>query len=109
MIPKTQPVRSRRLREAARGQSCTVRLPGVCNGNPDTVVLAHAPAGGRGIARKADDSHAAFACDACHSVLDGRAKSDIDREEILECWLRGIAETHAIWRDMHLITIKGAS
>lgn len=29
-----------KLRESARGQDCLVRLPGVCNRNPETVVLA---------------------------------------------------------------------
>ncbi|HFR8650170.1 TPA: nuclease domain-containing protein [Escherichia coli] len=29
------------LRKAARGRECQVRIPGVCNGNPDTSVLAH--------------------------------------------------------------------
>ena len=109
MIPKHQPLRSRKLREAARGQQCTVRLPSVCSGDPDTVVLAHAPAGHRGMSTKTDDSHAAFACDACHAVLDGRVKARVSREEQLECWLRGINETHAIWRDMGLISIKGAA
>ena len=29
------------LRKEARGRECQVRLPGICNGNPETVVLAH--------------------------------------------------------------------
>ncbi|HBS0984508.1 DUF1364 family protein, partial [Klebsiella pneumoniae] len=29
------------LRKAARGRECTVRIPGYCNGNPETSVLAH--------------------------------------------------------------------
>ncbi|MFT8068426.1 nuclease domain-containing protein, partial [Salmonella enterica subsp. enterica serovar Enteritidis] len=29
------------LRNAARGLMCTVRIPGHCNHNPDTSVLAH--------------------------------------------------------------------
>lgn len=29
------------LRKAARGRECQVRIPGVCNGNPETTVLAH--------------------------------------------------------------------
>ncbi len=31
------------LRKAARGRECQVRIPGVCNGNPETTVLAHIP------------------------------------------------------------------
>ncbi|WP_170709125.1 nuclease domain-containing protein, partial [Escherichia coli] len=29
------------LRKAARSRACTVRIPGVCNHNPETSVLAH--------------------------------------------------------------------
>ena len=29
------------LRKAARSRECQVRIPGVCNGNPETSVLAH--------------------------------------------------------------------
>lgn len=29
------------LRKAARGQMCTVRIPGYCNHDPETSVLAH--------------------------------------------------------------------
>jgi hypothetical protein len=29
------------LTKQARGRACTVRIPGVCNFNPDTSVLAH--------------------------------------------------------------------
>ncbi|MFO5541033.1 nuclease domain-containing protein, partial [Klebsiella pneumoniae] len=29
------------LRKEARGRECTVRIPGHCNGNPETSVLAH--------------------------------------------------------------------
>ena len=29
------------LRKAARGRECQVRIPGVCNGNSETSVLAH--------------------------------------------------------------------
>ncbi|ECK2143415.1 DUF1364 domain-containing protein, partial [Salmonella enterica subsp. enterica serovar Enteritidis] len=29
------------LRKAARGRECQVRIPGYCNHNPETTVLAH--------------------------------------------------------------------
>ncbi|HGN0358339.1 TPA: nuclease domain-containing protein, partial [Proteus mirabilis] len=29
------------LRKEARGRECQIRIPGVCNGNSETVVLAH--------------------------------------------------------------------
>ncbi|MGV3346389.1 nuclease domain-containing protein, partial [Enterobacteriaceae bacterium LUAb1] len=29
------------LRKEAKGRECQVRIPGICNGNSETVVLAH--------------------------------------------------------------------
>lgn len=33
--------RSVNLRKTARGRECQLRVPGVCNFNPETTVLAH--------------------------------------------------------------------
>ncbi len=62
------------LRKAARGQMCTVRIPGYCNHNPETSVLAHYRlAGTCGTATKPHDMQAAIACSSCHDLIDGRA------------------------------------
>jgi len=55
---------------SARGQDCTVRLPGRCNFNPETVVFAHLPGGGMGA--KSLPIHGAYCCSSCHDVVDGR-------------------------------------
>lgn len=108
MYGKAVPVRSQALRDSAEGEACTVRLPGVCNFDPATSVLAHLPFGGRGTALKASDLHSAVACSACHDVIDGRVRSELSREEIYECCLRGNAETQELWVGKGLLTIKGA-
>ena len=54
--------------ESARGQTCQVRIPGVCNWNPETTVLAHL--NGAGFGTKQFDIHGAFACSDCHAWLD---------------------------------------
>ena len=59
-----------KLRESARGQDCLVRLPGVCNRNPETVVLAHLGGGGMGLKKR--DVHGAFCCSSCHDEVDRR-------------------------------------
>lgn len=63
-----------RITESARGQECQVRIIGVCNGNSETVVWAHANglASGRGIGLKANDLSGAYACQACHDYYDRR-------------------------------------
>lgn len=60
------------LREAARGQPCTLRLP-CCNHDPETTVLAHLRMfGAAGIGEKPDDWCGVFACSACHDAIDRR-------------------------------------
>jgi hypothetical protein len=59
------------LRKLARGQDCQIRAPG-CNFDPETTVLAHLPGGGMGAKRH--DLHGAWACSACHDLVDGRRK-----------------------------------
>lgn len=69
---------SKKWRDAARNQPCTLRLP-CCNNNPETTVLAHR--GGAGMAMKADDHDAVDACYECHKALDGVwSKSGVDME-----------------------------
>lgn len=67
------PVRSKKIRDAAKGEHCTLAIPGTCNGNPETVVACHLPPRGEtGMSRKGDDHFVAFGCDACHADMDGR-------------------------------------
>lgn len=64
------------LRKLARGKPCMVRAPGVCNGNPETTVLAHVRiAGISGMGYKAPDWFGAWSCSACHDYVDGRVPS----------------------------------
>lgn len=52
-----------------------VRIPGVCNFNPETTVLAHYRlAGYCGGSMKPDDDMGAWACSACHDVIDARVR-----------------------------------
>ena len=62
------------IRDSARGEECTVRIVGACNSRPDTVVWSHVPSlvGDRGMGMKALDVCGAYACAACHDVVDGR-------------------------------------
>lgn len=49
------------LRKAAKGQMCQIRIPGYCNHNPETSVLAHYRlAGTCGTATKPHDMQAAI-------------------------------------------------
>lgn len=62
------------LRETARGQECTFRVPNVCNSNKETTVWAHSNKGrhGKGVGLKSHDPFGAFACSACHDWYDNK-------------------------------------
>ena len=64
----------KKITDSARGESCTVRLPGICNYDNNTVIFAHINGVryGHGIGIKTQLG--AYACSSCHDVLDGRTK-----------------------------------
>lgn len=81
------------LRKLARGKPCQVRLPGICNGNPDTTVLAHyRMAGTCGGSMKPDDEQGAWACSACHDECDRRTRK-LERDYVELCFLQGVMRT----------------
>ena len=85
------------LRKAARGRECQVRIPGVCNGNPETSVLAHIQLTGLcGTGTKPPDLIATIACSACHDEIDRRTHF-VDAGYAKECALEGMARTQVIW------------
>lgn len=108
VLKKTIPIKSKHVRDAARDQPCTLRIVNVCSGRWDTTVLAHLPDESHGMARKSDDLSACFACDACHSVIDGRAKWPATEAEFKDWYLRRAqVRTWRVLLDLGVITIKG--
>lgn len=105
MILKNKPVRSKKLRDSARGQECTVRVPGVCNYDPDTTVLAHVNGGGMGT--KHSDMAGAVSCSACHQWLDYGYLKNSDTYTRDSYHLAGVIETQQRWIDDGLISVKG--
>ena len=85
------------LRKEAKGRGCMVRLPGICNFNSETVVLAHIRlAGVSGMGMKSPDLIGAWACSACHDELDGRThKSGLSHDELRLAHFEGMARTIA--------------
>ncbi|EIV9529801.1 TPA: DUF1364 domain-containing protein [Klebsiella aerogenes] len=92
------------LRKSARGRECQVRIPGVCNGNPETSVLAHYRlAGTCGTGCKPDDQQGAITCNCCHDAIDGRTKTEYTRDELRLMHAEGVLRTQQIWRDEGLV------
>lgn len=93
-----------KLRKAARGRECMVRLPGVCNHNPETTVLAHVRlAGVSGMGMKADDLLGAWACSSCHDAIDRRGHLDLERDYVRLAHLEGMVRTIAVLRKEGLV------
>jgi len=87
-----------RLRTSARGKMCTLQIHPYCNNNSETTVLCHLPSNS-GLALKSPDYWAVYGCSSCHDVIDGRRKTDLSKEEILKCQMRGLKKT---WEQMML-------
>lgn len=89
------------LRREARGRECQVRLPHVCNGNSETVVLAHfRMIGLSGMGIKPDDIFGAWCCSACHDVVDKRRfVKDLDPTFIRLAHALGVFRTQQILKD----------
>lgn len=61
------------LRRSAKGEACTLRIPGVCKNDTSAVVLCHVRTPGTGMATKPLDMHGLYGCAECHQILDQRA------------------------------------
>lgn len=93
----SKPMKSRHkttpIRKSARMEACTIRLPGVCNNDPATVVWCHenSYAAGKGMGLKAKDEHGAYGCCACHAVYDGQAQrpAGLTKEDVDVYFARG--------------------
>lgn len=82
-----------------------VRLPGICNHNPETTVLAHLPGAGVGI--KHPDLWGAFCCSACHDAIDGRVKTDAFTPSTLRLLhLEAVIRTQEWWIEHGYITVR---
>lgn len=94
-----------KITQSARGEGCSVRIPGVCLRTSETVIWAHAngSAAGKGIGMKSSDILGAYACQACHDVYDRRAPLPIGHfREAVEVYFW---EGHA--RSLLLLMKKG--
>lgn len=92
-------MKSNKLRQSAKGQDCLVRIPNVCNHNPETVILAHTGSNS-GMGMKSSDLEAAYCCSSCHDVADFRVRTnEFTRTEIRLMLKEGAERTRKMWVD----------
>ena len=86
MSQKTKRINSKKARDSARGEACTLGIPATCNCNSETTVLCHLQdeSGTGKMGGKNDDVGCAiYACSSCHDLLDGRIKEEYTG---ILCW-----------------------
>jgi hypothetical protein len=96
-------MRKHKLRDEAKDRPCQGRIPGVCNGNTQTTVLAHPNNKSLfrvGMGQKPPDEFGAHLCSDCHDLVDGRTKSDVySADEILIMFYEAKFRTMLILKD----------
>jgi hypothetical protein len=93
-LQKNIQVKSKKIRDSARGEECLIRIPSVCNRNPETTVFCHLPELAMG--GKSSDLFGAYGCSSCHDCVDGRVTIGIDLLEIIIYFYEGIFRTQQI-------------
>lgn len=101
------------VRKSAAGEGCTMQVAGVCNGQAETVVLAHFRwLGDCGAGIKPSDLQAAYACSECNRWTDSptpaetadRLQYEADRNFYA---LRAMIRTLLRMVAKGIITVKG--
>lgn len=96
-------VRSSKITLSANGQDCTLRLPGICNFNPETTVFAHIGTI-RGMGIKCSDIMGVYGCSSCHDEIDRKTRI-MELESLAPEKLRALEETLALLFSQNLISV----
>lgn len=95
-----------KIRASARMADCQIRIPGICNHNPETTVYCHLRMAGDGANLK-HDNRGAYGCSACHDEVDNRTwKSEFSRQEIDIMFMEGIFRTGDILVRIELMVLR---
>jgi ferredoxin len=97
--------RNPKLLRAARGQSCMIRIPDICNGDNATTVAAHSNQlkHGKGTGIKAHDCFIAWACSDCHKEIDQGKR--LDKTEKQHYWQTGFERTLLAMLEVGIIVV----
>ena len=96
------------LRRSAKGEDCTIQLHPYCSNDPEQAQLCHAPSQDKGIGNKSPDWWGAYGCSSCHKILDGGyVFTDLSKEEVYRCFMRGVFRTQKLMIEKGLINVKG--
>lgn len=104
-LQKIPIVRSKAIRDAAKGEPCTI-----CGRNDGTTVFCHLNESfaGKGVGRKASDIAGFMGCRNCHDEYDGRKKGMNINPMTDWMVMRAMYRTWVRLIELGIITIKGA-
>lgn len=91
-------IKSKKIRESARGEDCTLRVSTKCQ-DGETVVFCHLNTNFRGVGLKSPDIFGCYSCYECHLLLD---KSQVEYQD----QLRALTETQMKLYDKGLLVVK---
>lgn len=94
------------ISKSAKGEQCTLNIAGVCNYNPETVVLCHFPSEYKGMATKSPDWCAGFGCSSCHDVIDDRVNGGLTDAEKEFYMRRSMVRTWKRLIELGLIEVR---
>jgi hypothetical protein len=97
-------MKTSKIRQSAKGEECQVRIPSLCNFNPETTIFAHL--GGGGMGTKSSDIHGSYCCSNCHDVIDGRVKTSYHQSELKWMFYDGMVRTQLILIEKGLLVVK---
>ena len=90
MINKRKPIRSNKITQSARNESCTFRGP-TCNNNNETTVFCHVDKiiAGKGMGTKSDDIFGFYGCSSCHLYysMKGPASNTAENQAYIDQFL----------------------
>ena len=93
-----------KITKSARGEQCLVRIPYICNHNPETVVFAHIGGGGMGM--KQSSNEGSYCCSSCHDAIDYRLKTNHSTNELKLWHLEGVLRTQKLLIEKGLIVLN---
>ncbi|MDT1785972.1 DUF1364 family protein [Salmonella enterica subsp. enterica serovar Oslo] len=88
------------LKNQALERMLTLRIPGICNFNTETSVLAHyRMSDTSGTCIKPQDMQCAIASNTSHHEIDGSLKTYIDKDTMRQYQAEGVFRNQQIWRE----------
>lgn len=64
---------TKKIRDSAKGEQCTLNIASVCNYNPETTVFCHVSFTTGSDRNREGQRNGVYGCSACHDALDNRA------------------------------------